>query len=102
VQDKVYKIFTQNEWNAFQETGRFSGSAHDLCDGFIHLCTKEQVPGVIERFFIGCHPLYIAEFSSPELIQRLVWEDSVSGEAYPHLYTYELIADDFVGHTKIN
>jgi len=88
--DSVYKIFTESEWKLFQETGRFKGSPDDLRDGFIHLCTREQVASVIERFFAGQHPLYVAEFSSPEFIQQLTWEASASGEIYPHLYQREL------------
>lgn len=90
MEDRVYKIFTEAEWNRFQETGQFSGSADDLRDGFIHLSTGEQVAGVVERFFAGQHPLYVAEFSSPEFIQQLTWEASASGEIYPHLYQREL------------
>ncbi len=86
VKDKVYKIFTESEWEAFQESGRFGGSADDLRDGFIHLSTKEQLDGVIERFFSGKRPLYMAEFSGPEFLRRLTWEASASNEIYPHLY----------------
>jgi len=91
VEDKVYKIFTEAEWSKFQETGRFSGSADDLRDGFIHLSTGTQVTGVVERFFAGKRPLYVAEFSSPGFIQQLTWEASASGEIYPHLYQRELL-----------
>jgi uncharacterized protein (DUF952 family) len=87
----VYKIFTESEWKFFQETGQFEGSPDDLRDGFIHLCTSEQVAGVIERFFAGQHPLYVAEFSSPGFTQQLTWEASALGEIYPHLYQRELL-----------
>ena len=48
---RVYKVFTETEWKTFQDTGQFEGSADDLRDGFIHLSTKKQLAGVIERFF---------------------------------------------------
>jgi len=51
VHARVFKVFTASQWNAFQESGQFSGSEDDLRDGLIHLSTKEQVDGVIERYF---------------------------------------------------
>ena len=79
--DKVYKVFTESEWDAFQKTGRFNGSADDLKDGFIHLSTENQVAGVVERFFAGKHSLYLAEFSDSGFLQRLKGGTVVSGEA---------------------
>lgn len=99
--DKVYKIFTECEWNIFQNSGRFGGSPDDLRDGFIHLCTKEQVPGVIERFFMGQRPLYVAEFSGSEFIRRLTWETSGSNEVYPHIYNDDLFVTEISDSNKL-
>jgi uncharacterized protein (DUF952 family) len=99
--DKVYKIFTEAEWSKFQETGRFSGSADDLRDGFIHLSTKEQVAGVIERFFAGRRPLYVAEFADPGFLQRVIWESSSSGDIYPHLYGSDLSLGEILDFKKL-
>jgi uncharacterized protein (DUF952 family) len=101
MKNKVYKVLTKNEWQAFQETGQFNGSADDLRDGFIHLSTKEQVAGVIERFFSGQRPLYIAEFSDPEFIQRLKWEASESNQIYPHLYDFSLLSIEISAFLKM-
>ena len=46
--DKVYKVFTETEWESFQDTSQFEGSADDLRDGFIHLSTKKQLAWVIK------------------------------------------------------
>ena len=92
IRDKVYKVFTESEWDIFQENGQFKGSTDDLRDGFIHLSAKDQIAGVIERFFAGKHPLYVAEFSDPEFIRRLKWEASTSNDLYPHLYDSVLLA----------
>ena len=101
MKDRVYKIFRQTEWEAFQQEGHFKGSKDDLRDGFIHLSNAQQVDGVIERFFSGVRPLYIAEFSKPVLLQNLKWEDSGSGELYPHLYDSDLQAADMAGFVKL-
>ena len=99
--DKVYKVFTDSEWKLFQNTGKFGGSADDLRDGFIHLSTEKQLAGVIERFFSGIHPLYIAEFSASDLHEGLKWEASASNEVYPHLYGAGLFATEINGFVTI-
>jgi len=101
LEDKVYKIFTESEWMLFQESGRFNGSADDLRDGFIHLSTKQQVAGVIDKFFSGVHPLYVAEFSGPGFMRRLKWEASLSNELYPHLYNSTLLGREVVSLVKL-
>lgn len=101
MEDKVYKVFTKSEWKIFQEIGQFSGSADDLSDGFIHLSSKEQVAGVIEKFFTGKHPLFIAEFSNPEFLKRIEWEVSFSNETYPHLYGSDLLVSELSGLLKL-
>lgn len=88
---RVYKVFTETEWKTFQSTGQFNGSVDDLRDGFIHLSTKEQLTGVIDRFFSDKRPLYVAEFSDPVFLQQLKWEVSDSGDIYPHLYDLNLV-----------
>ena len=94
MQDSVYKIFTESEWKLFQVTGQFKGSADDLRDGFIHLSTKEQITGVIEKFFSDKSPLYIAKFTDPAFLQRLKWEASPTGYVYPHLYGSDLFVSE--------
>lgn len=101
MKDKVYKIFTEGEWKDFQKSGQFKGSADDLRDGFIHLSTEVQVDEVIERFFSGKRPLYVAEFSGPEFLQRLNWEASTSKEIYPHLYNSALLASEVINFVRL-
>jgi len=101
VKDKVYKIFTESEWHTFQDTGQFKGSEDDLRDGFIHLSTKEQVAGVIERYFSGKHPLYVAEFSNPDFLKKLKWEASTANQIYPHLYHSWLLASDVCSSVRL-
>ena len=102
MKDQVYKIFTASEWTNFQRDGHFSGSETDLHDGFIHLSTKAQVNGVIERYFSGLYPLYVAGFSGSGLIQTLSWESSGSADLYPHLYDADLRLNDMEDFVELN
>lgn len=101
MKERVYKVFRLTEWQAFQQEGHFKGSKDDLRDGFIHLSSAQQIDGVIDRFFSDERPLYIAEFSEPDLLQNLKWEDSGSGELYPHLYSFDLQTADMAGFVKL-
>lgn len=83
----VYKIFRDQEWEAFLATPAWPGSADDLADGFIHLSSAEQVAGSVSRHFAGEPHLVLARFHAAELGDKLVMEPSRSGQAYPHLYT---------------
>ena len=71
LEDTFYKIITAAEWGRFQATDRFSASADDLRDGYIHLLTRQQLAGVIAKYFAGKRPLYVAEFSCPNFNESL-------------------------------
>jgi uncharacterized protein (DUF952 family) len=82
---KLLKIFRAGEWEAFQASGRFAGSADDLRDGFIHLSTEAQLSGTLERHFAGQSGLVIAE-AAVAGDPALRMEPSRGGALFPHLY----------------
>ena len=88
--NKVYKILTKEEWKQFEENGVFHGSNFDKNDGFIHLATKKQALGVIDRYFQGIRPLYLTEFTTDSFGEDLKWEEATGGELFPHLYSRSL------------
>ena len=66
---------------------QFAGSAVDRRDGFIHLSTREQVPGTIAAHFPNCGgELVILEIDAASLGDKLHWERSRGGALFPHLY----------------
>lgn len=67
--------------------GHFTGSAIDRRDGFIHLSTREQVPGTIAAHFADAESgLVILEIDAASLPGELRWEASRGGALFPHLY----------------
>ena len=84
----IYKILLQVEWEKFQGSGNFSGSALDVTDGFIHCSYAPQLEGVRERFFKGKGPLVVLEVDATKLGKSTVKvEANKSGGAlYPHIY----------------
>ena len=95
--EKVYKVLTQDEWSLIENEGIFQGSEFDKNDGFIHLSTKDQALGVIDRYFQGVRPLYLAEFNTKTFGENLKWEKASNGELFPHLYDRPLNRDDMTG-----
>jgi uncharacterized protein (DUF952 family) len=82
----VYKICRAAEWHALKNDGRWSGSADDSRDGFIHLSTAEQVRGTLERHFRGEANLVLLRVEASALGEALRFEPSRGGALFPHLY----------------
>jgi len=82
----VYKVLDAVELAAAEAEGDYAGSAHDRRDGFIHLSGRDQVAGVIERYFIGRGDLCVIAFRPADLGADLRWEANKTGEEFPHLY----------------
>lgn len=56
-------------------------------EGFIHLCTPDQLAGVVERYYQGRDDLILLTVDDSQFGDDLVWEDLTgSGERFPHVY----------------
>jgi uncharacterized protein (DUF952 family) len=58
---RIYKIAQVAVWTQLTSSGAsedvlWSGAPHDQADGFIHLCTAEQLATVLSRFYKGSAP----------------------------------------------
>jgi uncharacterized protein (DUF952 family) len=82
----VYRVLRAPEWERLRATGLYQGNATDARDGFIHLSSREQVAGTIERHFGGETGLIVVEIDAGRLGERLRWEPSRGGVLFPHLY----------------
>jgi uncharacterized protein (DUF952 family) len=90
----IYKIVSENEWNAAEREKRFVGSAIDHQDGYIHFSTMEQVKETAARHFAGHDGLVLVAVDAEALGPALKWEPSRGGALFPHLY--EALALDSV------
>ncbi len=86
MQNLVYKLFRKSEWREAATSGKFSGSPDDICDGFIHLSTANQVRGTFGKYFTGEVEPVLVSFAAERLGPALKWELSRNGESFPHLY----------------
>ncbi len=56
-------------------------------EGFIHCCDREQLPGVLQRYYEGVDGLVLLRLDIAKLKPTLVRENTVGGtELFPHLY----------------
>ena len=82
----VFKVLRAEEHLTFEKHGRFAGSPDDQRDGFIHLSTREQLPGTLSKHFAGEEDVVILALDPAEMGDALRWEPSRGGELFPHLY----------------
>ncbi|MGV8995525.1 MAG: DUF952 domain-containing protein [Parvibaculaceae bacterium] len=80
----IYKIVGDKEWRAAEAAGRFTGSAVDIKDGFIHFSTAAQTKETAAKHFVGIADLLLVEVDASVLL--LKWEVSRGGALFPHLY----------------
>ena len=53
---------------------------------FIHCSTREQVKGVLERYYAGQKELILLHINPALLKAELKFEKSTGDEMYPHVY----------------
>jgi uncharacterized protein (DUF952 family) len=75
----IYHISRREEWEAAQAAGRYSGSAQDAADGFIHFSTAAQVEESAARHRTGQSGLVPLAVDPEALGAALKWEPSRRG-----------------------
>ena len=86
----TFHIAERTRWEQSLDTGEYTASTigRELADeGFIHLSTAAQVPGVLERFYRGVGGLVLLHVDEQRLTAPLVYEQlGAAPEPFPHLY----------------
>jgi uncharacterized protein (DUF952 family) len=82
----IFKIVSASEWRAAESVGRFTGSAVDVRDGYIHFSTGAQAAETARRHFAGQSNLVLVAVSADAFGTALRWEPSRNDELFPHLY----------------
>lgn len=83
---RIYKILAAAEWDAALAAGRFTGSAVDHKDGYIHLSTAAQAGETARLHFAGQSDLVLLELAAEDFGADLKWEPSRGGALFPHLF----------------
>ena len=80
----IFHVAERDRWAAALETGQYAESTRGRSlaeEGFIHLSTREQVAGVLDRFYVGVSDLVLLHVDETRLPSPLRWEGG-----FPHLY----------------
>jgi len=82
---QIHHLASSEDWE--QRTSEHYEPAGLAAEGFIHLCTGDQLAGVVERYYQGRDDLILLTVDDERLGADLVWEDLPgSGEEFPHVY----------------
>ncbi len=82
----AYKVLTAEQMATLERDGRFGGAPIDVADGYIHLSTAEQLAETIDKHFAGQSDLHLAAVDLAAHGDKVKWEESRSGQLFPHLY----------------
>ncbi len=96
----IYHVTTKQDWeNALKEGFYEATSLHS--EGFIHMSTKDQVQGVLERYYSGVNDLILLHVDESRLTAPLKYEQSPTlQQDFPHVYG-RLNLDAVVGSEDI-
>jgi uncharacterized protein (DUF952 family) len=82
----VYHILKAEDWEQVRKQQTYTPDKFAQ-DGFIHLCERDQIEGVVSRYFAGQGDL-VGLCIALEALQAPLRYENLSGgdELFPHLY----------------
>jgi len=91
---KIFKIFKLEEYTSFLKDKKFKGNEHDQRDGFIHLCTQDQLETVVNKYYKNIEHKIVE--INPDIYKEMKWEKASDLKLYPHLYRELNIQDTLI------
>ncbi len=86
VQNIIYHVSSAEQITKALAAGLYSCESL-AAEGFIHCCKKQQLKGVLERYYAGVTGLQLLEIDPVKLDAKLVYENTMGGEElFPHVY----------------
>lgn len=82
----IFHLANKDDAQALSTTGSYRTDSLDT-EGFIHCCSAEQLPGVIQRYYADAQEVVVLGIDATQLGTELVYENTVGGEElFPHIY----------------
>lgn len=81
----IYHIVPVADWNRQASNPAYVAESLPT-EGFIHLSTREQVAGVLERYYLNVPDLLLLHVDPERLTHELIYELATNNEYFPHLY----------------
>ena len=82
----IYHVVNKTSWQQALQQGFFEAPSL-ATEGFIHLSTKDQVAGVLQRYYQNQTDLLLLQVDESKLTAELKYEIAPSvNELFPHLF----------------
>lgn len=81
----IYHLISQPDWNKISQSEYYAPDSLTT-EGFIHFSYKDQIPGVIERYYRDQTDLLIIKVDVNKLKSNLIIEKVPDTGLFPHLY----------------
>ena len=81
----IYHITPAATWAEFDGEPIYAADSLQS-EGFIHLSEREQVAGVLDRYYRNVPDLLLLHIDPVKLIHELRYEEAPNGERFPHVY----------------
>jgi uncharacterized protein (DUF952 family) len=82
----IYHVVKQANWQKALELGYYEAASLAI-EGFIHASKKEQVEGVMERYYADDTDLLILHIDEGKLLAHFIFVLAPSvNEEFPHIY----------------
>jgi len=82
----IYHVVNKPNWEKALQQGFYEHPSLTL-EGFIHASKKEQVQGVIERYYTNQNNLLLLHIDEAKLTSPIVYELAPSvNQDFPHIY----------------
>jgi chorismate synthase len=84
--ETIYHVTTLQEWQNAKQQGSYAAPSL-ATEGFIHCSTKNQVQGVLERYYANVENLVLLHINPQQLTAELKYELAPSvQENFPHVF----------------
>ena len=81
----IYHIVTPETWAKFKDETEYEAESLTT-EGFIHCSYRNQLDGVLERYYKNQAKVFVLHINPHLLTSDLIAEPSTNGEVYPHIY----------------
>ncbi len=81
----IYHVTTSDWWNKNSLLNEYASETLSQ-EGFIHCSTKNQVAGVLKRYYSNQNGLLLLHIDPTKLTAELKFELATFGQSFPHVY----------------
>lgn len=86
IEPRIFHIANDKDVAELELNNQYRCASLDK-EGFIHCCDRQQLSGVVERYYQGVDRLKLLVIDPDKLEPRVVLENTVGGsELFPHVY----------------